>query len=123
MRLGTRSPSEFIQQLNQKNESIQKSFLSNIEQFTKMVDVKVMMDDATVTTQKSFDPKLITEYFQKINSTLTQWSVQDVTISNNEDIRRIFTKFEILEGKLSDIWTFIYSVPCVAILQTGSKSD
>ncbi len=98
MRLGTRSPSEFIQQLNQKNESIQKSFQSHIEEFTKMVDVKVMMGDATVTTQKSFDPKLITQYFQKINDTLAQWSVQEVTITNNEDVRRIFTKFEILEG-------------------------
>ena len=98
VRLGTRSPSEFIQQLNKKNESIQKLFLSHIEEFTKMIDVKVMMGDATVTTQKSFDPKLITEYFQKINNALTQWSIQEVTISNNEDIRRIFTKFEILEG-------------------------
>ena len=98
MRLGTRSPSEFIQQLNKKNELIQKAFQSNIEEFTKMVDVKVMMGDATVTTQKTFDPKLITEYFQNINNTLTQWSVQEVTITNNEDIRRIFTKFEILEG-------------------------
>ena len=98
VRLGTRSPSEFIQLLNQKNELIQKSFRSNIEEFTKMIDVKVMMGDATVTTQKSFDPKQITEYFQKINNNLPEWSIQEVTISNNEDIRRIFTKFEILEG-------------------------
>ena len=98
MRLGTRSPSEFIQQLNQKNEEIQKLFLSKIKNLTKTVDVKVMMGDSTITQQKTFDPKLVSDYFQKINNNLNEWSVQDVSVSNNEDIRRIFTKFEIIEG-------------------------
>ena len=65
---------------------------------TKMIDVKVMMGDSTITEQKTFDPKLVTDYFQKINDSLQDWSVQDVSISNNQDIRRIFTKFEIREG-------------------------
>jgi hypothetical protein len=63
-----------------------------------MIDVKVMMGDSTVTEQKTFDPKQVTDYFQKINNCLKDWSLQDVTITNNEDIRRIFTKFEIMEG-------------------------
>jgi hypothetical protein len=98
VRLGTRSPNEFIQKLNQKNEVIQKLYLSKMTELTKMIDVKVMMGDATVTEQKTFDPKQVTDYFQKINNTLKDWSLQDVTISNNEDVRRIFTKFEIMEG-------------------------
>ena len=98
MRLGTRSPNDFIQQLNQKNESIQKLFVSKIESLTKMIDVKVMMGDSTITEQKTFDPKFVSDYFQKINNSLKEWSIQDVSISNNEDIRRIFTKFEIIEG-------------------------
>ncbi len=98
MRLDTRSTNDFIQQLNQKNEGIQKLFLSKIFDLTKMIDVKVMMGDSTVTEQKTFDPKQVTDYFQKINNNLEDWSLQDVSISNNEDIRRIFTKFEIMEG-------------------------
>jgi len=98
VRLGTRSTNNFIQQLNQKNEGIQKLFLSKISDLTKMIDVKVMMGDSTVTEQKTFDPKQVTDYFQKINNNLEDWSLQDVSISNNEDIRRIFTKFEIMEG-------------------------
>ncbi len=98
MRLGTRSPNEFIQKLNQKNEVIQKLYLSKMTELTKMIDIKVMMGDATVTEQKTFDPKQVTNYFQKINSTLKDWILQDVTITNNEDVRRIFTKFEIMEG-------------------------
>jgi len=98
VRLGTRTPNEFIQKLNQKNEMIQKSYLSKMTDLTKMIDVKVMMGDATVTKQKTFDPKQVLDYFQKINSTLKDWSLQDVSITNNEDVRRIFTKFEIREG-------------------------
>ena len=98
MRLGSSSPNEFIQLLNQKNESIQKSYLSKMTDLTKMFDVKVMMGDSTITEQKTFDPKLVTNYFQKINDYLQGWSLQDVSISNNQDIRRVFTKFEIREG-------------------------
>ncbi len=98
MRLGTRSPDEFIKKLNEKNKKIQKLYASQIESLTKTIDTKVMMGDSTVTEQKTFDPKLVSNYFQKINNSLKGWSLQDVSISNNEDIRRIFTKFEILEG-------------------------
>ena len=98
MRLGTRSTNDFIQQLNQKNDEIQKLFLSKIDDMTKMVDVKVMMGDSTITEQKTFDPKQVTDYFQKINNNLKDWNFQDITITNNEDVRRIFTKFEIMEG-------------------------
>ena len=34
---------------------------------TKMIDVKVMMGDSTITSQKTFDPKQVSDYFQKIN--------------------------------------------------------
>ncbi len=98
MRLGTKSKHDFIQQLNQKNEEDQKLFLSKITDLTKMINVKVMMGDSTVTEQKTFDPKQVTDYFQKINNNLEDWSFQDISITNNEDIRRIFTKFEIMEG-------------------------
>lgn len=98
MRLGLRSSNEFIQILNKKNESIQKSYLSKIIELTKMINVKIMMGDFTITEQKTFDPKQISDCFQKINDSLDEWSVQDVSITNNQDVRRIFTKFEIKKG-------------------------
>ena len=67
-------------------------------ELTKMIDIKVMMGDSTITEQKTFDPKQVSDYFQQINNYLRSWSLQDVSISNNEDVRRIFTKFEIMEG-------------------------
>lgn len=98
VRLDTRSPNDFIKILNEKNKNIQEIFLSKISELTKTVDVKVMMGDSTVTGQKTFDPKQVMDYFQKINNNLKDWSLQDVTTSNNEDLRRIFTKFEVMVG-------------------------
>lgn len=98
MRLGSRSSNEFIQLLNEKNESIQKSYLPKMTELVKTIDVKVMMGDSTITDQETFDPKLVSDYFQKINDSLKMWSLQDVSITNNQDVRRIFTKFEIKEG-------------------------
>ena len=98
MRLGSRSPDEFIQLLNKKNEEIQQELLSKILELTKIVDVNVMMGDSTITEQKTFDPKQVTNYLETLNQKLIDWSLQDVSITNNEDLRRVFTKFEIGEG-------------------------
>lgn len=98
MRLGTNHPNEFIQILNQKNQEIQEAFLEKIKKLTVMIQTKVMLGDGTVTDQKTFDPRLVENFFQEINKKLKGWLVRDVTITNNEDIRRIFTKFEIKEG-------------------------
>ncbi len=83
--------------LNQKNESSQKAYLSKMTDLIKMSDTKVMMGDSTVTEQKTFEPKRVMDYFKKINNSLKEWSLQDVSITNNQDVRRIFTKFEIRE--------------------------
>jgi len=98
VRLGSRSPDEFIQVLNKKNEIIQQEILSKILELTKTVDVKVMMGDSTITEQKTFDPKQIINYLERLNQQLSDWELQDVSITNNEDLRRVFTKFEIAEG-------------------------
>ena len=98
MRLGSRSPDEFIKLLNKKNETIQNQFLSKILELTKTMNVKVMMGDSTITEQKTFDPKEVIDYLEEISQKLTDWSLQDVSTTNNEDLRRIFTKFEISEG-------------------------
>jgi len=67
VRLGARSPNDFIQMLNQKNEVIQKLYLSKMTDLTKMIDIKVMLGDSTITEQKTFEPKQVIDYFQKMN--------------------------------------------------------
>ncbi len=98
MRIGTNSSDEFSQILNKKYAVIQNNFLNNIKTMTKMVSVKVMLGDSTVTEQSTFDPVLIKNFYEKIIKKLHDWNVQDITITNNEGLRRIFTKFQIREG-------------------------
>ena len=98
MRLGSRSPDEFINHLNLKNEEIQKLFLEKIQKITNPINTKVMLGDATITEQKTFDPESVRRFYGNFISSLKDWTVQQVSISNNEDLRRIFTKFEVKEG-------------------------
>jgi hypothetical protein len=98
VRLGSRSPDEFIQLLNKKNDDIQQEFLAKMIEKTKIANVKVMMGDSTITEQKTFDPNEVSNYLEGIIQKLDGWSLQNVSTTNNEDLRRIFTKFEITEG-------------------------
>ena len=98
MRLGIKSSDEFIQLLNNKNESIQKLFLEKMKELTRTVTVKGMLGDSTIAEQNTFDPILVQEYFKKIIKNLPDWVSRDISITNNDDLRRIFVKFELKEG-------------------------
>jgi len=98
VRLGTNSSNEFLQSLNKKNQEIQKLYVDHIKNLTKTVQIKVMLGDSTVTDQSTFDPQEIKNFYDKIIKNLRDWNIQNITITNNEDIRRIFTKFEVREG-------------------------
>ena len=98
MRLGIKSSDEFIQLLNNKNESIQKLFFEKMKDLTRTVTVKGMLGDNTIAEQNTFDPILVQEYFKKIIKNLPDWDSRDISITNNEDLRRIFVKFELKEG-------------------------
>jgi hypothetical protein len=98
VRLGTSFSDEFLKKLNEKNSNIQEIFMKKITEYTNMISTKVMLGDGTVTEQKTFDPILTQNYFDAIIKKLFDWKVQQVSTSNNEDIRRIFVKFEVIEG-------------------------
>ncbi len=97
MRLGTNSSDEFIQKLNEKNKKIQELFLEKMKKATLTVSVKGMLGDSTIAVQSTFDPMLVQKFFEETIKKLQGWTFQDVTITNNDDLRRIFVKFESIE--------------------------
>jgi len=97
VRLGTNSSDEFIQKLNEKNKKIQELFLEKMKKATRTVTVKGMLGDSTIAVQTTFDPMLVQEFFKKTIEKLQGWASQDMTVTNNEDLRRIFIKFESKE--------------------------
>ena len=98
MRIGIKSDNEFLDLLNQKNQAIQEKFLQNIEKLTKPVSIKVMLGDSTVKDEKTFDPKTIEEFYRKFIIELDGWENQKISTSYNDDVRRIFVKFQISIG-------------------------
>lgn len=98
MRLGTKTSNDFLQILNKKNEEIQNLFIYHVKNLTKAVSVKVMLGDSTISEKLTFDPEKFRVFYKNLIKNLRDWSVQDVTITNDEDIRRIFTKFQAWEG-------------------------
>jgi len=98
VRLGTNSSDEFIQKLNEKNKNIQELFLEKMIKATRTVIVKGMLGDSTIAVQTTFDPMLVQKFFEKTIKKLQGWTSQDITITNNDDLRRIFVKFESKEG-------------------------
>ena len=99
MRLGSKSKNKFFLNLDIKNQNIQNKFLKKITDATKTVDVKVMLGDSTVKELSTFDPKNIENLFNHIITSLSDWSSQGISYSYNDDIRRIFVKFEVREEK------------------------
>ncbi len=104
VRLGLSSSDEFIQALNEKTKKIQGAFLEKMKDLTKMIPVKVMLGDSTVIDQQTFDPQLVRNYYENIIKNFPEWSIQDISVSNNEDVRRLFVKLEIMEGNYVLSW-------------------
>jgi len=98
VRFGTKLSDDFLQILNKKNNEIQEQFLNHIKNQTKTTSIKVMLGDSTITQQLTFDPNKIKKFFENFIKKLQDWSVQEVTTSNNDDLRRLFTKFQVREG-------------------------
>jgi len=98
MRIGSKSKNKFFLSLNIKNQNIQNEFLKKITDATKTINAKVMLGDSTVKELNTFDPKNIEIFFNNIITSLNDWSSQGISYSYNDDVRRIFVKFEITEG-------------------------
>ena len=96
MRVGSKSKNKFFLSLNTKNQIIQNKFLKKISDASKTINAKVMLGDSTVKGVYTFDPKNIEDFFNHIIISLNDWSSQGISYSYNDDVRRIFTKLEIL---------------------------
>ena len=98
MRLGIDTSDEFLKNLSEKSNEIQTAYSKKMEKLTSHVSIKAMLGDSTITQTKTFDPMQIQNFYKNISENLQNWNIQDVTMTNNEDIRRIFIKFDSQVG-------------------------
>jgi hypothetical protein len=104
VRLGIKTADEFLSSLGQKTEKISQLFQKNIESLIKPVQIKVMLGDTTITDQTTFDPQKIQTFYGKIINRLLDWRTDGISSTNDEDLRRIFVKFEQKIGNYVLLW-------------------
>ena len=109
MQIPSKLADDFIISMNEKSEKIRYIFLESIVNATKSMPVKVMLADATVIDQTTFDPTKVQQYYQHILKMTPDWTTDGISISKDKDLRRIFIKFNIKEGN--------YSLSCHMSLQ------
>ena len=79
-------------------ESVEQEFMECMKGALKTDTLHVMLGDATVTTQKSFEPSRVMQVMNHVVDNLREWTSDGVMTTNNEDIRRIFVKFRTKVG-------------------------
>lgn len=92
MRLGSKTDDEFLIKLNKKNSQIQSIFHEKIKEIAKKHLVDVMMQDGIVKKQETFDVEKIHQVYDGFANRLQDWTLDGISSTNNEGIRRNFIK-------------------------------
>ena len=95
MRLGIKTDDEFLIKLNEKNIHIQNNFLEKIKEIAKKHSVNVMLQDGAVKKQETFDAEKIHQIYSDISERLEAWTLEGISSTNDEGIRRNFIKLNI----------------------------
>jgi len=99
MRLGNKTDDEFLIKLNEKNSQIQNIFHEKIEEIAKKYPIDVMMQDGTVKKQDTFDVKKIQGIYNEFTKKLQNWTLEGISSTNDEGIRRNFIKLHTNAGE------------------------
>ena len=92
MRLGIKTDDEFFIKLNAKNIQIQNKFLEKIKKLAEKQSVDVMLQDGVVKKQETFDVEKIHQIYNNIAERLGTWTLEGISTTNDEGIRRNFIK-------------------------------
>ena len=97
MRIGNPTKKEYFLKLNEINQQIQDQFLAKIKTTTRTVKCDVMLGDSTTKHIDTFDIANVNNFLLDFTN-IPNWSSQGISNSNDEDLRRLFTKSEIKLG-------------------------
>ena len=92
MRLGPNTEEKVLIKLNKINEQIQDIFLIEAKRMTEKIPAVVMLQDGTAKKQDTCSMEMIKAFYDKIAKKLTNWTLQTISTTNNEDLRRDFIK-------------------------------
>ena len=95
MRLGSKTDDEFLTKLNEKNSKIQSIFHEKIKGIAKKHLIDVMLQDGTVKKQETIDVEKIQQIYTEFANGLQAWTLEGISCTNDEGIRRNFIKLNI----------------------------
>ena len=99
MRLPFSDGSGFSQAVKKTDSEIQGAFVHHMTRLVSGVATKAMLGDTSVVDQTTFDTRAIRKYFDKTAENLgSSWSGSGVSETRDDDVRRIFAKFETVYG-------------------------
>jgi len=83
----------FSMQLNKLYESISERYLGAIKKQIETKKVSVMLTDASVTQQDTFDPHNAAMFYEMLSRNLKNWSSQGIERTDTDDLRRLHVLF------------------------------
>lgn len=93
MRVSTLS--KHIDSVSKMDSDASDAYVNKMTKLVKGVPIKAMLGNTTIVDQTTFDTQTIKKYMKCIVQSLgAHWISRDVVETKDEDIRRIFVKFE-----------------------------
>lgn len=93
MRVSTLS--KHMDSVSKMDSDASDAYMNQMTKLVKGVPIKAMLGNTTIVDQTTFDTQKIKEYMKCITQSLGgHWISRDVAETKDEDIRRIFVKFE-----------------------------
>ena len=94
MRLSALDGSDFSQALLKGDSEVRDEYVRHMTKLVGGVQIKAMLGDTSVVDQTTFDVRAIRDYLDSVTENLgPAWSGSGVSETRDEDIRRIFAKF------------------------------
>lgn len=93
MRIPNNYTDEFSMQLNKLYGSISERYLETIKKQIETKKVTVMLADASVTQQDTFDPHKAAMFYEMLARNLKNWSSQGIEKTDTDDLQRLHVLF------------------------------
>ncbi len=84
---------ELSAQLNSIYGNISQRYLDTIRKQIRLQKVMVMLADANVTQQDTFDPHNVAMFYEMLSRNLKNWSSQGIEKTDTDDLRRLHVLF------------------------------
>ena len=99
MRIPNNLTDKFSITLNNIYGNMSQLYLSAISKLVQLQKVDVMLGDASITQQDTFEPQKVAVFFEMLSRHLKSWSSQGIAKTDTDDLRRLHVQFTMSVDK------------------------